>query len=84
MVFNVAYGGNTTLNELFDCLRTNLSHYDAYIANIKPCYRDNRPGDIPHSQASIIKAQRVLGYQPKYNALSGFEQACEWYWNNLK
>jgi UDP-N-acetylglucosamine 4-epimerase len=84
MVFNVAYGGNTTLNELFDCLRTNLSHYDAYIANIKPCYRDNRPGDIPHSQASIIKAQRVLGYQPKYNALSGFEQACEWYWKNLK
>ena len=84
MVFNVAYGGNTTLNELFDCLRTNLSHYDAYIANIKPCYRDNRPGDIPHSQASIIKAQRVLGYQPKYNALSGFEQACEWYWRNLK
>ena len=84
MVFNVAYGGNTTLNSLFECLRTNLSHFDPAIANIVPCYRENRPGDIPHSQASIIKAQRVLGYQPKYDALAGFEQACEWYWNNLK
>ena len=84
MVFNVAYGGNTTLNNLFRCLRDNLSQFDPDIARIEPCYRENRPGDIPHSQASIIKAQRVLGYQPKYDALSGFEQACEWYWNNLK
>ena len=84
MVFNVAYGGNTTLNNLFRCLRDNLKQFDPDIAQIEPCYRENRPGDIPHSQASIIKAQRVLGYQPKYDAISGFEQACEWYWNNLK
>ena len=84
MVFNVAYGGNTTLNQLFACLRSNLARYDADIASIEPVYRTNRPGDIPHSQASIAKAQQVLGYRPKYDALSGFEQACEWYWNNLK
>jgi len=84
MVFNVAYGGNTTLNALFECLRKNLSRFDAKIGEVSPCYRENRPGDIPHSQASIIKAQRVLGYQPKYDALAGFEQACEWYWKNLK
>jgi UDP-N-acetylglucosamine 4-epimerase len=84
LVFNVAYGGNTTLNELFECLRKNLAQFDTEIAKIQPCYRDFRPGDIPHSQASIIKAQRVLGYQPKYDALTGFEQACEWYWNNIK
>lgn len=84
MVFNVAYGGNTTLNQLFACLRSNLARYDAGIASIEPVYRTNRPGDIPHSQASIAKAQQVLGYRPKYDALSGFEQACEWYWNNLK
>lgn len=84
MVFNVAYGGNTTLNELFECLRKNLAQFDSEIAKIQPSYRDYRPGDIPHSHASIIKAQRVLGYQPKYDALTGFEQACEWYWNNIK
>ena len=84
LVFNVAYGGNTTLNELFACLRKNLARYDEEIAKIEPIYRENRAGDIPHSLASIAKAQKVLGYNPKYDALSGFEQACEWYWNNLK
>ncbi|MCQ2339169.1 MAG: SDR family oxidoreductase [Paludibacteraceae bacterium] len=84
LVFNVAYGGNTTLNELFRCLRDNLAKYDPKIAKIEPTYRDNRAGDIPHSQASIIKAQRILGYNPKFSALQGFEQACEWYYQNLK
>lgn len=84
LVFNVAYGGNTTLNELFRCLRDNLAKYDPEIATIEPTYRDNRAGDIPHSQASIIKAQRILGYNPKFSALQGFEQACEWYYQNLK
>ena len=84
MVFNVAYGGNTTLNELFVCLRDNLARFDSAIAHIQPAYRDNRAGDIPHSQASITKAQRILGYQPQYSAIAGFEQACEWYWNHLR
>lgn len=84
LVFNVAYGGNTTLNDLYECLRTNLAKFDETINDINPKYRENRAGDIPHSQASIIKAQRILGYQPKYSALDGFEQACEWYWNNLR
>lgn len=84
LVFNVAYGGNTTLNDLFNCLRNNLAKFDPGILEIQPVYRENRPGDIPHSQASIIKAQRILGYHPRYSALQGFEEACEWYWNNLK
>lgn len=84
LVFNVAFGGNTTLLELFDCLRSNLAKYDSAIADIQPSFRDNRPGDIPHSQASIEKAKRILGYNPQFSAISGFEQACEWYWNNLK
>lgn len=84
MVFNVAFGGNTTLLQLFSCLRSNLSRYDVEIAKIEPVFRDKRAGDIPHSQASILKAQRILGYQPKFDAFSGFEQACDWYWNNLR
>ncbi len=83
-VFNVAYGGNTTLNALFDCLRGNLAKFDPTIISVQPTYRDNRPGDIPHSQASIDKARQVLNYQPQFDALSGFSEACEWYWNNLK
>ena len=84
LVFNVAYGGNTTLLDLFSCLRENLSRFDPEIAKVNPVFRENRPGDIPHSQASILKAQLVLGYHPKYDAKSGFAEACEWYWNNLR
>ena len=84
LVFNVAYGGNTTLLDLFSCLRENLSRFDPEIAKVNPAFRENRPGDIPHSQASILKAQLVLGYQPKYDAKTGFAEACEWYWNNLR
>lgn len=84
LVFNVAFGGNTTLNALYGCLRDNLAKFDPEIAKIEPIYRENRAGDIPHSQATITKAQEILGYNPQFDALKGFEQACEWYWNNLK
>lgn len=84
MVFNVAYGGNTNLIDLFNCLRNNLSRFDPAIATIEPAFRENRAGDIPHSQASIAKAQAVLCYRPAFDARAGFAEACEWYWNNLK
>lgn len=84
MVFNVAYGGNTTLLELFDCLRENLSQFDSEIAKIEPTFRANRAGDIPHSQASILKAQKVLGYSPRFDARAGFAAACKWYWENMR
>ena len=84
LVFNVAYGGNTTLNRLFEILRENLAQYDNNIADIKPIYGPPRAGDIPHSLASILKAKRILDYNPQYDALQGFKAACEWYWENLK
>ena len=83
-VFNAAYGGNTTLNELFEALRTNLANFDKKIKNISPIHGPNRPGDIHHSLASIEKAKQVLGYNPKYDARKGFERACNWYFENLK
>ena len=82
LVFNIAYGGNTTLNQLFHILRENLAHYDQAIADIEPIYAQPRAGDIPHSTASILKAKRILNYQPQYDALSGFKAACQWYWEN--
>ncbi len=83
-VFNVAFGGNTTLNELFEILRDNLSKFDKLIGQLKPIYGPYRPGDIPHSQASIEKAKSILGYNPKYSAKVGFQLATEWYWNNIR
>jgi UDP-N-acetylglucosamine 4-epimerase len=83
-VFNVAFGGNTTLNELYSALKDNLAQHDPEIAKIDAIYGPNRAGDIPHSQASIEKAQNLLGYDPQYDARKGFEKACQWYFDNLK
>lgn len=82
-VFNIAYGGNTTLNELFETLRNNLAKHKPEIGNMKPIYGPYRNGDIPHSQASIEKAKKLINYNPQYSAAKGFELACDWYWNNL-
>lgn len=83
-IFNVAYGGNTDLNELFVSLRDNLARFDANISKIEPIHGPFRTGDIPHSLASIDKARNILGYDPGYDAASGFEEACQWYYENLK
>lgn len=83
-VFNIAFGGNTTLNELFYSLRDNLSLYNPLIAKIKPTYGQFRTGDIQHSQASIQKAKELISYNPKYDTSQGLKLACDWYWNNLK
>ncbi len=83
-VFNVAYGGNTTLLELFDALRDNLAKFEPDIKNVEPEFGSFRPGDIPHSQASIKKAEMILGYKPLYDARTGFERVAEWYFDSLK
>lgn len=82
-VFNIAFGGNTNLNELFSVLRDNLAQFDKKIAGTEPVYGPERPGDIPHSMASIDKARTLLGYNPRYDARQGFEKACRWYWERF-
>jgi UDP-N-acetylglucosamine/UDP-N-acetylgalactosamine 4-epimerase len=83
-IFNVAYGANTTLKELFSILRENLAKFDPEIAKIEPVYGQVRPGDIPHSHASIDKAKKYLGYDPQFDARTGFELACQWYYQHLR
>ena len=83
-VYNTAYGERTTLNQLAGYLREFLSKYDPVIKNIQFLYGPARKGDIPHSLASVEKAQKLLGYHPEYNLRDGLEEAVQWYWENLK
>lgn len=83
-VFNVAYGSNTTLFQLFEALRSNLTQYDSEIRNVELKIGRKREGDIPHSLASVEKIKAILNYQPRYNAEEGFKVACEWYYGHLK
>ena len=83
-VYNTAFGDRNTLNDLVGYLKKYLSEFDSKIADIEIIYSVNRIGDIPHSLASIDKAQTVLGYNPKYSLQEGLKKAVSWYWNNLK
>jgi UDP-N-acetylglucosamine/UDP-N-acetylgalactosamine 4-epimerase len=83
-VFNVAYGENTTLIQLFEYVRANLSEYDPEIANINVLIGPKRKGDIPHSLASIDKIKTVLEYVPQYGISKGLHAVCKWYWEHLK
>ncbi|WP_281380726.1 SDR family oxidoreductase [Rhabdobacter roseus] len=82
-IYNVAYGGRATLNELVDCLKKYLAVFDEQVADIAITYGPARAGDIPHSFASIDKAVKHLGYAPQYSLDEGLKQAVDWYWKNL-
>lgn len=83
-VFNTAYGDRTTLNQMINLLKEYLADYDVSIASVPVIYGPNRVGDIPHSLASVEKANRLLGYQPRFSFAQGLKEAVDWYWKNLK
>ena len=83
-IYNTAVGDRTTLVQLVHSLKKYLSKFDPAIANVKEIHDPNRLGDIPHSQASIDKAVKLLNYKPTHDFESGLENAVEWYWRKFK
>ncbi len=83
-VYNTAVGDRTTLNDLVGYLKKYLSEFDGEIVNINATHGPNRVGDIPHSLASVEKAEKLLGYKPSHNIDKGLQEAISWYWANLK
>ncbi len=82
-IYNTAFGERTTLNQLVQYLKEDLSEFDKSIAEIEIIHGPNRLGDIPHSLACIDKAKRLLNYNPQFSMKQGLEAAVEWYWQNL-
>lgn len=56
-VFNIGCGGQYSLNELVKAINDGLG------TNLEPIYGSLRAGDIPHSNANISKAEKMLGYK---------------------
>ncbi|MFH5881256.1 SDR family oxidoreductase [Liberiplasma polymorphum] len=75
--YNIAFGGRVTLNELYRELNSSLNIW------IEPKYGSIRPGDIPHSNADITRARKILGYHPTHSFYDGIKLAIDWYKNNL-
>jgi UDP-N-acetylglucosamine 4-epimerase len=77
--YNVAVGDRTTLNQLFEMLKSSLRDRDPSLPDIQPVYRDFRAGDVPHSLADISKARNLLGYEPTHKITDGIDAALDWY-----
>lgn len=82
-VYNVAVGDRTTLNELFEAIRTRLLPRFPHLADVQPGYRDFRAGDVRHSLADITKARERLGYAPTHRIGEGLTEAMDWYVKTL-
>lgn len=81
-VYNVAVGDRTTLNELFNAIKSALAD-NGVTYEQEPTYRDFRPGDVRHSQADVSKANSLLGYEPKFNISQGIDESMAWYVDSL-
>ena len=81
-VYNVAVGDRTTLNDLFDAIKSALND-NGVCYDKSPVYRDFRAGDVRHSQADVSKIIHKLGYAPQFRIQAGIESAILWYISNL-
>ena len=72
-IFNIACGGNVTLNSLVEQINSVLG------TSIEPFFAPARIGDIQHSRADINKAEKLLGFVPKLSFLEGLTSTIKWY-----
>jgi len=82
-VYNVALNERTSLNQLYDMMRSLLLEQFPHLEKHSPQYQDFREGDVRHSQADISKAEKLLGFQPTHRIGEGLKQAMEWYITHL-
>jgi len=72
-VFNIACGGQHTLNDLYDVLAELIGFEEP------PLYGPPRKGDILNSHADISAAVEALGYWPKVQFEEGLKRTVTWY-----
>ncbi len=72
-VVNVALGQRTSLNELYAMLQRIIG------SDIAAQYGPEREGDVKHSEASIERAQKLLGYETLVEVEEGMRRTVEWY-----
>ena len=78
-VFNVAYGGTTTLTRLYWMIAERLRAIRPDLAPPDPVYTEPRPGDIRHSQADLARIKAQLGYEPTHSVAQGLDVLVPWF-----
>jgi len=78
-IFNVACGESTTLLELFSAIRQRVGVFRPSALEVLPRREPVRAGDIPHSLASIARAETCLGYAPTHGLREGLDETIRHY-----
>ncbi|WP_028402782.1 SDR family oxidoreductase [Ectobacillus panaciterrae] len=71
--FNISCNTQTTVNELLSMMNQILDK------NVRPIYRDPRPGDILHSYLDNQKAKTVLGWNSEIDLYGGLKETIQYY-----
>ncbi|HZW21688.1 NAD-dependent epimerase/dehydratase family protein [Noviherbaspirillum sp.] len=82
-VYNVAVNERTSLNELYEILRSELAGTFPRLSEHRPRHVSFREGDVRHSQADISKAAALLGFHPTHRIREGLRQTIAWYKEHL-
>jgi len=75
-VYNIGYGGRITIKEMYEIIKKNMN------SDLEPIYGEIREGDIPHSNASIDKADNYLEYNPKISFEEGIRKTINYFLEN--
>lgn len=72
-VVNVACGGRVSVLDLWRAIAREAGYDD------EPRFGPTRTGDMPHSQADIGKARRLLGFKPVVHFDEGIRRTVAWF-----
>lgn len=75
-IYNIAFGGKTSLNELYRQIAELTGFTGA------PVHGPERKGDIRDSLADISKAVSLLNYHPRFSLAEGLRKTYKWYKQN--
>jgi len=78
-VFNVSYGGTTSLTQLYWMIVERLVGVRGDLVRKNPVYAAPRDGDIRHSQADLSKIKVQLGYEPTHSVAEGLDELVPWF-----
>lgn len=83
-LYNIAFGQQTSLDELFQLLKLNIASIQPSFKDITPIIGEDRPGDIKQSLADITNAKNYLGYTPLFDAKTGIKEYVKWFMDTQK
>ena len=75
--FNIGCGGEISVLELYQTIASAVG------SDMAPVHGPAVQGDIRFSCADIQKAEKILGYKPKYSFAEGICISVEWYQKNI-